>query len=81
MCQKTNTLKHFFVLLNHPFPLQRPLVVGVVRNTPETREIYERTKTSLFLSPKQIQELGLKIPSQPPSYLVPIQIPRDWFIH
>jgi len=81
MCQKSNTLKHFFVVLNQPFPLQRPLVMVVVRNNQISREIYEQTRTSLMLNPKQIEKLGVKPAPLSSTYMVPIEIPRDWFLH
>lgn len=80
MCQ-TNIMKHFFVILYHPPPLQRALVMGVVKKTPQTQQIFEETRNTLFLRKDDIQTLGLKLPVHRHSYLVPIQIPRDWFIH
>jgi hypothetical protein len=81
MCQKTKTFKHFFVLLNHPLPLQKPLVMGVLKQSPLVTSIYETSRNSVFLSDAQIKELGYTIPTVHQSYLLPIQIPRDWFIY
>jgi hypothetical protein len=81
MCQKTNSTKRFFVLLNHPAPLQRPLVLGVVKPTPLVSSIYETTRNTIFLNEKQIQELGYQAPNVNQAYMLPIDIPRDWFLH
>jgi len=81
MCQKTNTLKHFFVLLNHPVPLQKPLVMGILKQTPLTTSIFETSRNTVFLSETQLKELGFQPPTVHQAYLLPIQIPRDWFIH
>ncbi len=81
MCQKINTMKHFFVLLNHPAPLQKPLVMGVVKQTPLVSSIYETARNTIFLTAKQIKDLGYPIPTVHKAYLLPIEIPRDWFIH
>jgi hypothetical protein len=80
MCQK-NTLKHFFVLLNHPTPLTKPLVMGVVKQSPIVTSIYETSRNSMFLTDKQIKDLGYQPPTVHQAYLLSIQIPRDWFIH
>jgi hypothetical protein len=81
MCQKANTMKQFFVLLNHPPPLQKPIVIGVVNKTFFTDSIYDVTRNTNFLTANQVKDLGFKVPPQNKSYLVPIEIPRDWFIH
>lgn len=81
MCQKTNTIKHFFLLLNHPPPLQKPLVMGVLKQTPLSTSVYETSRNTIFLSEKQINELGYQPPKLNQAYLLPIEIPRDWFIH
>jgi hypothetical protein len=81
MCQKTNIKKHFFVLLNHPFPLQRAVPLGVVKNTVTTQNLYEISQNTTFFSEKQIKDLGFQSPNALQSYLVPIEIPRDWFLH
>ena len=81
MCQKTNTIKRFFVVLNHPFPLQRSIPLGVVKQNPYVQQLYEITRTSLFLTEPQLKELGFQAPKASQAYLVPIEIPRDWFLH
>lgn len=81
MCNKINTLKHFFVVLNHPAPLQKPLLMGVLKQSPIASSIYEVSRNTTFLTEKQIQELGFQAPKIHQVYLLPIEIPRDWFIH
>jgi len=81
MCQKLNLTKRFFVLLNHPAPLQKAIPIGLVKNTPTAQSLYELSRNSLFLSDKQVKELGVNPPKALQAYLIPIDIPRDWFIH
>lgn len=81
MCNKSHMTKRFFVLLNHPFPLQKALVLGVVKDTPQSQHIFEATRNPIYLTPHQIKCLGIKPSSTPETYMVPIQIPRDWFLH
>ncbi len=81
MCQKTNTMKSFFLLLHHPPPLQKPLVLRVLKSTPHTLTLYEKSRNTVFLSPSDIQSLGVEPPIHKNAYLIPFQIPRDWFIH
>ena len=81
MCQKTNLTKRFFVVLHQPYPLQKALFLGVVKENPISKELFENSRNSLFLSSKDIQSLGVKPPVIPGTYLVPIEIPRDWFLH
>ncbi len=75
------TTKHFFVVLTHPFPLQKALVLGVVKATPQAQALFEGSRNSVFLTPPQLQSLGLPQPQFKETYMVPIAIPRDWFIH
>jgi hypothetical protein len=81
MCQKTNTTKRFFVILNHPSPLRRPLVLGVVKPNPFTTSLYETTRNTLFLTDKDVKDLGYQPPTVHQAYMLPIEIPRDWFLH
>lgn len=81
MCQKTNITKSFFVLLNHPPPLRKPLVMGVLKQTPLTKNLYDVTRNTVFLSEKDIKELGYNPPKVHQAYLLPVEIPRDWFLH
>jgi hypothetical protein len=81
MCQKMQITKQFFIVLTHPFPLQKALVVGVVKQTPQTQAVFEGTRNSLFLTPSQVQSLGFTPPKAKETYMVPFQIPRDWFLH
>ena len=81
MCQKTNIKKLFFVLLNQPFPLQRAVPLGVVKSTVKTQYLYDVSRNTSFLTEKQIKDLGFVPPKALQCYLVPIEIPRDWFLH
>jgi hypothetical protein len=81
MCKKANTMKQFFVLLNHPPPLQKPIVLGVLNKTMFTDAMFDATRNTTYLTANQVKDLGFKVPFENKSYLVPIEIPRDWFIH
>lgn len=81
MCQKQNTIKHFFVLLNQPITLQRAFPVGVVKKTAFTQSLYELSRNTTYLTENQIKDLGFQSPKALQAYLVPIEIPRDWFLH
>jgi hypothetical protein len=80
MCNKQNLLKHFFVVVNHPAPLQRPLVLGVIKQTPYTKGLFEKCRNGT-LTKKEVEDLGIKAPPAVYPYLLDIQIPRDWFLH
>jgi hypothetical protein len=80
MCQK-NTLKRFFLLLSHPSPHQQPKVLSVLKDTPTTKNIFETARYSSCLSKRDVQALGKKAEATGKEYLIPIEIPRDWFIH
>lgn len=81
MCQKSSISKRFFVVLNHSASLQKPLVLGVLKPTPLVVSIYETSRNTFFLNEKQIQELGYPPPTVHQAYMLPIEIPRDWFLH
>ena len=80
MCIKANT-KRFFVLLHHPPPLQKSLPLGVYKQTSLTKEMFESTRNQVFLNKTQLKELGIENHHFRNAYLVPIEIPQDWFIH
>ena len=82
MCQKTNLTKRFFVLLHQPFPLQKVLVLGVAKHTPHSEALFDQSRNTFFLTPSEIQLLGIKPHcTYREAYMVPIEIPRDWFLH
>ena len=74
-------MKRFFVLLNHPPPLQKPLVMGILKDTHFVQQYYETSRNTTFLTKAQIKDLGYQSPPEHKAYLVPIDIPRDWFIY
>ncbi len=81
MCQKTNTMKRFFVLLNHPAPLQKPYVLRVIKPSSHSDNLFETSRNTFFLTKKEIESLGVIPPPLLRAYLLELQIPRDWFIH
>lgn len=80
MCQK-QILKKFFILVNHPTPLQKPYVLGIVKPTAFSNSLFEKTRNTVFLEKKEVESLGFQPPKALQAYLLSIQIPRDWFLH
>lgn len=83
MCQKIYNTKQFFLLLNystHTHTLQ-PSVVGVLKDTHRVREILYKTKNDVFLVKRDMEALGYTHSMGMRPYIVPFEIPRDWFLH
>lgn len=81
MCQKANTIKRFFLVVNHPPPMQRAYVLGLVKRTPQSEELFELSRNKSFLNRKEVERVGITPPIQTHAYLLPVDIPRDWFLH
>lgn len=81
MCQKTQTFKRFFLVVNHPPPLQKPYVLGLIKRTPQTELLFEYGRNKTFLNRKEVERVGITSPIQTHAYLLPVEVPRDWFLH
>lgn len=81
MCNKSNVTKRFFVLLNHPNALRKAIPMTVLKDAPHLQSLYESCRNTVFLTPSQVESLGIKPPNESNMYLVPIVIPREWFLH
>lgn len=81
MCQKHNATKRFFLVVNHPPPLQKPFVLGLVKSTPYTERIFEQSRNTVFVQRNEIMSLGIVPPKYLHAYLLPVDVPRDWFLH
>lgn len=81
MCQKTNITKRFFLLVHHAHPHQQPSIVSVMKETPFVKQIYNETKFSPWLQKRDLYTLGQSPSTQGKEYLIPVDIPRDWFLH
>lgn len=81
MCQKTNITKRFFVLVNQGHTFQSPQVLAVLKETPQVRHVFDTTKYSSYLMKRDVLLLGKTPPPMGKDYLLPIEIPRDWFLH
>lgn len=83
MCQKSNITKTFFVLLSHPLQSSRPTVITVLQKKPHVQEIMNQMNANgqTFLWPAQLQLLSKDHPRGTRASLLPIEIPRDWFLH
>lgn len=78
MCQKGPSFKRFFVLLNHPLKLTKPVVMGVIKPRPGLEQIVSKPHT--YLTEAQIQTLGHTPSVEMRAFLVPIEIPREWVL-
>lgn len=83
MCQKINTMKRFFLLMSHPPHNQIPHVVDVFPQRYFVQEVVAETvkNNQSFLTKDQIVRLGVLPSPNPRAFIIPIDIPRDWFIH
>lgn len=57
MCIKANAVKRLYLIMNFPLSTYQPHVVGVVKQYPLYRHLYEDTKHT-FLNESQMQRLG-----------------------
>ena len=80
MCQKTSITKRFFVLVNIPIQTQKPLVMGVLRNQFMTDVLWKQKRDGM-LKETEVEALGYTPSVGMRAHLVPIEIPRDWFLH
>ena len=81
MCLKKNIFKHFFVVVNHPAPLSKPYVIGVVKRNLLTEELFEQSRNKFFFGENEVTSLGINPPKLTQAYLLPIKIPYDWLLH
>jgi hypothetical protein len=81
MCQKIYNTKQFFLLLNHSVHTLQPSVVGVLKDTNRVREIAYKTKNDVFLLKRDVEALGYTHSVGMRPYIIPFEIPRDWFLH
>lgn len=81
MCQKHNATKRFFLVVNHPPPLQKPFVLGLVKATPFTQGLFEKCRNTVYLERKEVEAMGLVPPRANHSFMLPVDVPRDWFLH
>lgn len=78
MCVKGPSCKRFFVLLNHPLRLPKPVVMGVIKPRPGLEPILKGSQ--VYLSEKQVQQLGHTPSVEMRAFLVPIDIPKEWVL-
>ena len=80
MCNKTNLTKRFFVLFHHPINAHKPIQLGLLKETPSTTMLYKPNDLT-FLLKQDVEQFGYKFPKGSRCYMVPIEVPRDWFLH
>lgn len=78
MCVKGPSCKRFFVLLNHPLKLTKPVVLGVIKPRLGFEPIVPPPQ--IYLTDKQVQSLGYTPSVEMRAFLVPIDIPREWVL-
>ncbi len=81
MCNKTNVTKRFFLLLHHPHHFQKPTILHIFPNQMFVQQIVKESKEQTFLTKKQSEILNISPSVGARSYFLPIEIPRDWFLH
>jgi hypothetical protein len=81
MCQKPNITKRFFLLIHHAHPTQQPQVLSVLKEGPFINQIHNQTQFSSCLRKQDVLSLGKTPVSTGKDYLIPVDIPRDWFLH
>jgi hypothetical protein len=81
MCQKSNVTKRFFLLVNHSHPVQQPHIISVFKETPQVKRVFDTTKFSPFLLKSDVVLLGKSPSPTGKDFLIPVEIPRDWFFH
>ena len=80
MCQKTNTTKRFFLLLHHPV-YHKPNILRVFPDRLPIQNIIQESVYQDYLTKEQIERLKVPYTHNLRGFFLPINIPRDWFIH
>jgi len=58
-----------------------PIVLGVKKNTPYIQSIYEANQNTTFISKKDIENLGFSSSSDPKVKIIPMDVPRTFFLN
>lgn len=79
MCIKSNAVKRLYLILNIPSPscsFANPKILGVVKQYPMFRQIYEETKNT-EVNCLQLQRLGVTYTPQGKVKLLEVEIPFE----
>jgi hypothetical protein len=76
MCVKSNHLKTVFLLMHFPASVSRPTILGIVKQYPLYRQIYEDTKHTQ-LNGVQMERLGFQPPYDGVVRMFKLDVPLD----
>ena len=76
MCVKSNSLRTVYLLMNFPVNVAKPTVVGIVKQYPLYRQIYEDTKHT-HLNEVQLERMGFKPSSDGVVRMFKLDVPID----
>lgn len=76
MCIKSNAVKRLYLIMNFPTFTKQPKILGVVKQYPMYRQIFEDTKNT-ELNSAQLQRLGIPYTPQGPVKLFELEIPCE----
>jgi hypothetical protein len=80
MCVKNNVMVRFFAIVNMSNTIA-PIVLGIKKNTPYIESIYEANKNSAFIKKKDIENLGFSSSSDPKVKIIPMDVPKSFFLN
>lgn len=75
MCMKSNAIKRLYLIMNFPTH-SKPQILGVVKQYPLYRQIFEDTKHH-ELNSVQLQRLGIQYKLQGQTRLFELEIPVE----
>ncbi len=81
MCNKSNVTKRFFLVVHQPTPYLKPTILHVFPNQLPIAHLYKESNNQYFLTKEQAARMKLSSAVGTHSYIMPIDIPRDWFLH
>ena len=76
MCVKSNAVKRLYLIMNFPTIVKEPKILGVVKQYPMYRQIFEDTKHTEVNS-VQLQRLGIPYTPQGQVKIFELEIPVE----
>jgi hypothetical protein len=80
MCVKENMVVRLFAIINVT-KNTAPIILGVKKYSPYVASIYEANKTTTYISKKDIENLGFSSSSDPKVQIIPMDVPRTFFLN
>ena len=83
MCNKTNIMKKFFLIINNSSTKLHPSVIKVIKYQPFIDNLYKTTilYDQKYLNQKEIELIGLKYNPEENLQLIPIEIPHSYLLN